>query len=182
MSRHSLEPVDPAADKKDMRPLGLLLFSTLLALVACGHKGQTVSSASLAPMLIDDRGISMPLEDAVTKISYRPWVPPRQILKYAVIPPLGGDDTPANRGVAIEYQSNGAMWLLSEWPKQNFILLFLKAQDITAKPCQIAHYKIDGVAWTTHGALAMTLQPDGSATSKAVEAEAKRLLADGGCR
>lgn len=166
-----------------MRPIGLLLSSTLLlALVACGGKGQSAPSASLPPLMIDDRGISMPLEEAVTKISYRPWIPPVQILKYAVTPPLGGLDIPDNRGVAIEYERNGAAWLLSEWPKQNFTLLFLRGQDITSRPCIVAHYKPDGVAWTTNGKLAMTLQPDGTQTSKAVEAEAKRLLANGACR
>jgi hypothetical protein len=133
-------------------------------------------------MLIDDRGISMPLEEAVTKIDYRPWIPPGQVLKYAVIPPLGGADTPSNRGIAVEYEVKGTAMLLSEWPKQNFTLLFLRAQDITTKPCEIAHYKLDGVAWTTHGPLAMTLQPDGNVSPKAVEAEARRLLANGACR
>lgn len=165
-----------------MRSYGLLLASMLLlALAGCGHKGQATPTASLPPMLIDDRFIVMPLEDAVTKISYKPWIPPGQVLKYAVIPPLGGNDTPDTRGIAVEYQHNGALLLLSEWPKQNFILLFLHSQDITTKPCELAHYKTDGVAWTTHGALAMTLQPDGAMSSKAIEAEAKRLLANGGC-
>ncbi len=165
-----------------MRSLGLLVTSTLLlALVAC-HRGQTAATASLPPMLIDDRGISMPLEDAVTKISYRPWIPPGQILKYAVIPALGGADIPENRGIAIEYEIDGKAMLLSEWPKQNFTLLFLRAQDITGKPCEIAHYKVDGVAWTTHGPLTMTLQPDGNVSPQAVETEARRLLASGACR
>jgi len=133
--------------------------------------------------MIDDRGITMPLEDAVTKISYRPWIPPRQVLKYAVIPPLGAADTPRNRGIALEYGNNngGTPMLLSEWPKQNFTLLFLHGQDITSTPCRVAHYKLDGVAWTTRGALAMTLQPDGNVDPKAVEAEARQLIAAGGC-
>ncbi len=81
--------------------------------------------SSLPPMLIDDRGIVMPLEEAVTnRISYKPWIPPRQILKYAVIPPLGDLDTPDHRGIAIEYQFKNQAMLLSEWPKQNFTLLF----------------------------------------------------------
>jgi hypothetical protein len=131
--------------------------------------------------MIDDRGITMPLEDAVTKISYRPWIPRRSILKYAVIPPLGGADTPENRGIAIEYDDGGAAMLLSEWPKQNFALLFLHGQDISVSPCTIAHYKTDGVAWTTRGPLAMTLQPDGTVSPKRVEAEARRLIASGAC-
>jgi hypothetical protein len=133
-------------------------------------------------MLIDDRGVVMPLQQAVTKISYRPWIPPGHVLKVAVIPPLGDLDTPDHRGIAIEYQSGNRQMLLSEWPKQNFVLLFLHNQDITLTPCTIAHYKIDGVAWTTRSKLAMTLQPDGNVDAKDIVAEAQRLIAAGGCR
>jgi hypothetical protein len=133
-------------------------------------------------MLIDDRGVVMSLDDAMTKISYRPWVPPRQILKFAVIPPLGDLDTPDHRGIAMEYTYRKTAMLLSEWPKQNFTLLFLRGNDITFTPCEIAHYKADGVAWTTHSKLAMTLQPDGSVDPRAIDAEAKALIAAGGCR
>jgi len=133
-------------------------------------------------MLIDDRGVVMPLQDAVTKISWKPWIAPRQILKFAVIPPLGDLDTPEHRGIAMEYQYGGQAMLLSEWPKQNFTLLFLHGQDITNTPCTIAHYKADGVAWTTKSNLAMTLQPDGNVSPKDVDAEARRLIAAGACR
>ncbi len=136
----------------------------------------------MPPLLIDDRGITMPLDKAVTNINYRPWIPPGQILKYAVIPPLGGNDTPENRGIAVEYMSGTHAMLLSEWPKQNFQLMFMHAQDITFKPCAIVHYKTDGVAWTTQGKLAMTLQPDGNVVPSAVDAEARRLIAAGACR
>jgi hypothetical protein len=161
-----------------------LVFACAIALAAgaCAHKS-AAPQPSQAPMLIDDRGIVMPLEDAVTshKISYRPWIPPRQILKVAVIPPLGDLDTPSHRGIAFEYQFGNQAMLLSEWPKQNFTLLFLRGQDITYTPCKIAHYKADGVAWTTKTKLAMTLQPDGNVNPKEVDAEALRLIAQGAC-
>lgn len=133
-------------------------------------------------MLIDERGVVMPLDQAMTKISYRPWIPPREIVKFAVIPPLGDLDTPAHRGIAMEYQFGSTFMLLSEWPQQNFTLLFLNNQDITLTPCTVAHYKTDGVAWTTRGKLAMTLQPDGNVKPNDVDVEAKRLIAAGGCR
>jgi hypothetical protein len=168
-----------------MRRLRLVLACALaLAATACAHKSDDVSArASLPPMLIDDRGIVMPLEDALTKhlISYKPWIPPRQILKFAVIPPLGDLDTPDHRGIAIEYQFKNQAMLLSEWPKQNFTLLFLHGEDITLTPCKVAHYKADGAAWTTKTKLAMTLQPDGNVSSKDVDAEAQRLIASGAC-
>jgi hypothetical protein len=162
----------------------VLACAFALAAAACAHKGgDAAPQASLPPMLIDDRGVVMPLEDALTKklISYKPWIPPRQILKFAVIPPLGDLDTPDHRGIAIEYQFRNQAMLLSEWPKQNFTLLFLRGEDITLTPCKIAHYKADGAAWTTKSKLAMTLQPDGNVSPKDVDAEAQRLIASGGC-
>ncbi len=150
--------------------------------MGCGRAAKGVPQASLPPMLIDDRGVVMPLEQAVTKVTYRPWIPPNQILKFAVIPPLGNLDTPAHRGIAIEYAAGRQSMLLSEWPKQNFSLLFLHNQDISVAPCTIAHYKADGIAWSTHGKLAMTLQPDGNMDPKKVEDEARRLIAAGACR
>jgi len=165
-----------------MRMRRLAAVLTVLAFAACSHKSPQPGETSPPPLMIDDRGITMPLEQAVTKVSYRPWLPPRTILRYAVIPPLGNLDTPENRGIAVEYQVGDKEMLLSEWPKQNFALLFLRNTDITLNPCTIAHYKPDGVAWTTKGSLAMTLQPDGNVKPKDVEAEAKRLLASGACR
>lgn len=166
-----------------MVPIRPLLGSALLllGLIAC-HHGSAQAPPSIPPLMIDDRGVVMPLEQAVTKIDYRPYIPPNvQILKFAVIPPLGNLDTPANRGVAIEYESDHVAWLLSEWPKQNFKLAFGKSGDITFNPCTVVHYETDGVAWTTRTNLAMTLQPDGSVAAKAVNAEARRLVAAGAC-
>lgn len=159
-----------------------LYAGALLLLVLSGcHRGQTVEKPSVPPLLIEDRGFVMPLDQVVTKIAYRPYMPAGgQVLAYAVTPPLGGKDIPANRGVAIEYEHRGRSWLLTQWPKQNFVLLFLH-DNITASPCTIAHYKKDGVAWTTRGKLAMTLQPDGNVRAAEVDAEARRLLAAGAC-
>jgi hypothetical protein len=160
-----------------------LVCASLLALFACSHTHQPPPAASPPPLLIDERGITMPLSQVVTHISYRPWIPPRQqILKFAVIPPLGNQDSPANRGVAVEYQAGPNAMLLSEWPKQNFTLLFLHNQNITFTPCKIARYKSDGVAWTTHRGLAMTLQPDGSASASTVDTQARDLIAQGACQ
>jgi hypothetical protein len=167
-----------------MRPyLKAMLLVLLAAAAACGHKAAD-TAPSLPPLLIDDRGISMPLEKLMPKLNYRPWIPPGQVLKYAGIPPLGGAiETPDNDGFAVEYVTpDNHPMLLSEWPKQNFQLQFLHHEDITFTPCHVVFYKSDGVAWTTHGKLAMTLQPDGSMRAKDVEKEANRLIAVGACK
>ena len=165
-----------------IRRLAISAFA-LFAFAACGHKdAQPAPTPTPPPMMIDDRGMVMPLEQAVTKISYKPWIPPGQIQKLAVIPPLGNLDTPANRGIAFEYQNGSVLWLLSEWPKQGFALVFLRGTDISFSACQLGRFKADGVAWTTKGKLAMTLQPDGAAPPSDVDKEAKRLQAAGACK
>lgn len=163
------------------RALLVNALASLVLLAGC-HKNDAAPAPSLPPLLIEDRGFVMPLEQAMTKISYSPYVPSGvQVVAYAVLPPLGGKDKPATRGVAIEYEYGRRTWLLSQWPKQNFILLFLHGDNITDTPCTVAHYKKDGVAWTTRGTLAMTLQPDGNVPAAAVDAEARRLIAAGAC-
>ena len=155
-----------------------------VALAGCGHGGNAAPTPtpSLPPLMIDDRGKTMALEEAVTNINYKPWIPPRQILKYAVIPPLGGADSPSNRGIAIEYANGSTPMLLSEWPKQDFSLLMLHGVDITDAPCKVmGHFRADAVAWTTRRQLAMSLQPDGTMAPKDVEKEARRLISSGGC-
>ena len=154
----------------------------LMALAAC-HKNDAATAPSAPPMAIDDRGIVLPLEEAVTKISYRPWVPPVQVIKWAVIPPLGGNDTPANRGVAAEYQNGQYLFLLSQWQnKLNFPLTFLHGTDITSTNCVFGKFAADGFAWTSKHQLVMTIMPDGTVPPKDVEKEARRLLAAGACK
>lgn len=154
----------------------------VFALAACGHKDAAPVATEAPPMMIDDRGFVMPLEQVVTKVNYKPWLPPGQIQKFAVIPPLGGLDTPSSRGVAMEYQNGSTLWLLSQWPKQGFQMVFLRGKDITVDACQPGRFKTDGVAWTTKGKLAMTLQPDGAASPTEVDREAKRLMTAGACK
>lgn len=153
----------------------------LVALAACQKSAPTAPSPP--PMMIDDRGIVLPLEEAVTKISYRPWIPPVQVIKWAVIPPLGGNDTPANRGIAAEYQNGQYLFVLSQWQnKQNFPLTFLHGTDITNTNCVFGKFATDGFAWSSKRQLVMAIMPDGSIPPKDVEKEARRLLAAGACK
>ena len=122
----------------------------------------------------------MPLDEAVRKIAFRPYLPPGQVLAIAVIPPLGDEDTTAHRGMAIEYVASRKAMLLSQWPKQHFTLAF-GGRDVTYAPCTIVHYSADGVGWTARSGLMLTLQPDGKAGTGTVNAEARRLIASGAC-
>lgn len=161
----------------------LLAVLLTAALAACSHQDGPApsASASVPPMLIEQRGVTMPLQDAVKEIAFRPVLPPGQVLAFAVIPPLGGADTRANHGLAAEYATGRVAMVLSEWPKGSFTLAF-PGKDITNSPCEFAKFSSTGIAWTSRRGLLLTLQPDGNVSPRAVEAEARRLIAAGACR
>jgi len=172
-------------------PLRDLLAGALaLALAACAHApapaptatpdGPRTPDASAAGLLLDQRGVAMPLAKAVREIGFRPYVPPGLFLAVAVIPPLGNDDSVANRGIAFEYGRRGAAFILSEWPRQGFHIA-AGGRDATATPCTLVPYSRNGVVFTTPHGLVMTVQPDG-ASAAAVRTAARALIAHGACR
>jgi len=153
----------------------------VLVLAACARQADAPASTP-PPMLIDQRGTTMPFEKAVGHIVFKPYVPSTQVLAYAVLPPLGDLDTDAHRGIGIEYVAPGnRAMLLSQWPKQDFTVAFARSTGPLA-PCVLAHYKADGAAWVTSQDVVMTLQPDGSVAPSAVDDEARRLMRAGACR
>jgi hypothetical protein len=161
-------------------PLHRIWFILVFALLAACARHMEAPKDTPPPMLIDDRGTRMPLETAITHISFRPYLP-SQVLAYAALPPLGDLDTDAHRGIGIEYSSNDHSLLLSEWPKQGFTIAFSHmAGDIA--PCKLVFYKADGVAWLTPHGVVMTLQPDGSVEPSVIDDEARHLLRTGACR
>ena len=161
-----------------LRRIGIALSLVLFA--ACARHADA-PKATPPPMLIDDRGTSMPLEQAITHVVFRPFIPAEQILGYAVLPPLGDLDTDAHRGLGIEYVSNNRAMLLSQWPKQDFVIAFARSMGEIG-PCTLGHYKVDGAAWLTSSNVVMTLQPDGSVSPTVVDDEARRLMRAGACR
>lgn len=156
-----------------------LLIAAAIALSACGGQKHAASDATPPPLLIDGRGITMPLEQVVTHIGFRPYVPD-QAIAFAVLPPLGDADTNEHRGIGIEYQAGRNAMLLSEWPKQGFSIGFGHAGVLNE--CRPEHYSTTSVAWTTPGNLVMTLQPDGPIDASDVDREAQRLIRAGACR
>lgn len=158
-----------------MKSAGLLLFAVLCLSACAPHESSAQNTpAPAATPLIDARGVSMPLRDAVKQIAFRPLLPGSQIVSVALIPPLGGTDSLRSHGVAIEYANAGDALLLSEWPRMGF--------DITRSPCAPVAYRSDAFIWTTRNGLVMTLQPDGSVTPARVLREVRRLLQTGACQ
>lgn len=160
------------------RPLLALLLVALLP-AACAGRAKTV--ATPPPLLLDQRGTIMPFERAVTHIAFRPLIPSTQVLAYAVLPPLGGTDTDAHRGLGIEYVMHRRALLLSQWPKGPFDIAF-GTKGANTPPCTPTHYSPTGIAWITTKDVVMTLQPDGNIPNQALEAEARRLIRAGACR
>jgi hypothetical protein len=165
-------------DNRSMRRFAIAVLM-LVALSACARK--TEPAATPPPLLIDQRGTTMPLTQAITHVAFQPFIPAAQVLAYAVLPPLGDVDTDEHRGLGIEYVSNGESMLLSQWPKQGFTIAF--GRDVaSAAACTPVHYKNDGVAWLTPHNVVATLQPDGNVAPSTVDNEARRLIRAGACR
>jgi hypothetical protein len=150
----------------------------LAALCACSGR-KPAPQITAPPLLIDSRGTTMPLERAIVRVGLVPYIP-AQALSFAVLPPLGGLDTRANRGFGVEYQTGHNAMLLSEWPRQRFAIAFGVAG--VPRNCVPVHYSTTNVAWTTPRNLVMTLQPDGPVGPSAVDREALRLVRSGACR
>ncbi|HTX58772.1 MAG TPA: hypothetical protein VMH02_03770 [Verrucomicrobiae bacterium] len=155
--------------------------TALLLLLSCACSHQTQPAATPPPLLIDQRGTTMPLEKAILHVAFRPFIPSSQVLAYAVLPPLGDLDTDAHRGLGIEYVQSGEAMLLSQWPKQGYTIFF-RGGSGSIGICKPAHYKADGVAWVTPHNVVVTLQPDGNVAPSTVDAEARRLIRAGACR
>ncbi len=160
-----------------------------LALAACAHPAPVQETdpnavrtpdASASGMLLDGRGVAMSFEKAVHLISFAPLLPIERVDAIAVIPPLGNDDSLANRGIAFEFTANGAKMILSEWPAQNFRIAFA-GHDASAVSCKPVAYSHNGIVWTTPKGLVLTLQPDGGAKAARIAREANALIARG-CR
>lgn len=158
-----------------------ILIAAAIALSACGGQQRSTAGADATtpPLLIDGRGRTMPLEQVVTHVAFRPYVP-AQAIAFAVLPPLGNVDTNEHRGMGVEYQAGGKAMLLSEWPRQGFTIQFGHSGPLGE--CRPEHYSTTSVAWTTPDKLVMTLQPDGPVDATDVDREAQRLIAAGACR
>lgn len=153
------------------------------ALAGCSgrHAPSPNATPSGAPLRLDDRGTIMSLAKLRRNVDLRPFVPVPNPLAYAALPGLGGPDTPANRGVGIEYVApSGSRMILSEWPKQNYRLNFI-TKDITATPCVPVIFMHKNIAWTSKRGALMTLIADGEGSRQELEREARRLLARGAC-
>lgn len=166
--------------------LRIALLALLAVCTACGGKNaQTQTPQSPAPsaraLLIESRGVVMPLADAVKTVRFVPFIPSAQIISVAVIPPLSDSaDRNARPGLAIEYESGGDALLLSQWLSGG-LNISVGSENATSRPCAPIAYKADGLLWTTRDGRVMSLQPDGTVLASRIAREADRLLRAGAC-
>ena len=155
----------------------LLAALGIVALAACGSKQPAAQpTPTPKPLLIDDRGIVMPLDKVMRQVAFRPYLPMQGRQVFAALPPLGGADTRATRGLGVEYSGkNGAQVVRSEWPAQSFTIRFGK-HDLSASPCTLAEYDPGKFAFTTKTNLVETVQGDTGSSRADVQASAQEAL------
>jgi hypothetical protein len=152
-------------------------------IAACSNHQETAPEKEKTPppLLAAQRGVVMPLAAALREIRFRPYVPAKQLLAVAAIPGLGGNDSPQTRGIAFEYAHRAHALLLSEWPRQGFDVAVGNV-PVARTPCVPVAISKNAVLWSTRRTrIVISLQPDGSADRKFVDAEARRLIARGAC-
>jgi hypothetical protein len=141
--------------------------------------------------LVEQRGLPMSAQEALERITFRPFVPAANYSQVALLPAFHGNDkdSPQNRGIGYEYTSAGHTYLLREWPLAGGSL----NQYPALKPestCSTGHSVMGppddsrALAWSTT-TLALALQPDtfgGRTDVRALHKEWARLIKRGACR
>lgn len=161
-----------------MNRIACTAAGALLLATGCAHRGPAPKQATPAPaatLLIESKGVTMPLALARGTLVFRPVIPAGRIVQTAVIPPLNVDEQ-RKHGIAIEYAAGGSVWLLSQWPASQ-----AAAPEMRRSPCAPARYKANGLLWTTQSGLVMTLEPDGSPAGAGVDAAARPIMTESGC-
>jgi hypothetical protein len=160
----------------------IVAFVTLIAAAACARHEPvgTQTPSPIQTLLIESKGVTMPLSLAVPSLAFRPFIPKRvRIVQSALIPPLNVKQQ-KNHGLAIEYISGENALLLSQWPRGSDEAL-IGSSDLAARPCAPVAYESDGLMWSTRSGLVMTLVPQESVRPTLLTREARRLIRDGAC-
>ncbi|GAC1413413.1 MAG: hypothetical protein NVSMB64_23690 [Candidatus Velthaea sp.] len=177
-----------------VRPLALVLCASF-ALAGCAGGTSKAAAEKTAPptpipYLVGQRGVSTPEADALSAISFRPFIPTRHYLDVALLPSFSGPDTPANEGIGYEYASTGGRrYVLSEWPANGGSVKGYPSLALREAACADVHgfpgstmTKTRGIVWMTTRGSVMTLQPDGGSDARTLQAEWRRIIRRGACR
>ena len=146
------------------------------------------------PPLIEQRGIVVPIPEAMQRIRFRPFMPTARPARSALLAPFHNDrsaeENPANYGLAWEYVERGRTFVLPQWPRAGVSLSTYS--KLPAEPNCKDSYLIDGsaleprgIGWETARSI-FVFQPDDTNPSNrhgaGLKAEWHRLVQRGGCR
>lgn len=170
-----------------MRWLSIACLILLFPAFGCGGKGGPSPDATPTEnSYLSHHGEVMPLRSALGGIAFRPFIPAREIVETALLPPYnGGADERENRGIGFEYISKREAFVFSQWPGSGQP----GPRDLgTIDGCQITGYDIaggmtgkEGALWS-NGRIESDLVPAGNASNREVFEEARRLVRLGACR
>jgi len=142
--------------------------------------------------LLENRGLPMSEQEAIERITFRPFVPAANYSEVALLPAFHGDDkdNPENRGIGYEYVSGGRTYVLREWPLAGGSLDKYPSVPPVGT-CDTGHLTLGtpryprSYGWTT-ATLAFALQPDipsgANPDVPALKKEWARLVKRGACR
>jgi hypothetical protein len=165
-----------------------VLLSLVLAGCGGGHRAAEPStSPSPAPTLetlLHHKGSVLPYEAVAAAIAFRPFIPSRRPIGIALIPPFRGADAADRRGIGFEYESDGALFVLQEWPLSGpEPTAYLPARVRLDGCTRVYRFPVDaGLITTTASSRIYALQIDGPKNPELVRKEAVRLVSRGLCR
>jgi hypothetical protein len=170
---------------------GAALVAVLAFRMPAGAEG--VPGFESPPGTILERfGLPMSEQEAMERISFRPFVPTPSYTEVALLPVFHGNDEdhPENRGIGYEYSEGGIFYVLREWPRAGGSLNHYPVYA-GPKECPSGFFTLGtpryprAVAWQTN-ALVFSLQPDIESGANpdltALRAEWERLAKRGVCR
>jgi hypothetical protein len=171
-------------------PRSAALMAALLALSAAVPALADDPTPPPKP-LVEQRGLPMSAQDAMERITFRPFVPSPSYSQVGLMPAFHGDDKDhaENRGIGYEYTSAGHTYLLREWPLAGGSIDRYPAMKPEGT-CKTGHSALGpaedarSIAWTT-STLVFALQPDtfgGPTDVRALHKEWARLIKRGACR
>jgi hypothetical protein len=170
------------------------LFGAVLAVLALASSGPAAAQLNVftgkPTMTIEQFGMPMSEQEAIERVTFRPFVPTPNYTEVALLPAFHGDDkdNPENRGIGYEFTEAGHTYVMREWPKaggslDRYPVIVVKG----AVQCPDTHVILGsavhpfGLGWTTQ-AFVFAIQPDPPNDTAPLQSEFIRLVHRGACR